>query len=123
MFTEPLTGAEYQILVEHRFRNADHRGPGHGWALVDAADRVHGWHPIDRADIHWASPADAFKAFIADTRRRNFLTTLGWQVIPDTTGEHLIALLHRSRGEPATPPNPSDQDDDALALFDSDPTD
>lgn len=127
MFTLPLTDAEYKALVDIK-RQLMFGGPLHGtavhieqvtlfpelqepiacatvtgWALLDGADTVLGWHWVDRADIHWTDESAAAQSFVPDRRRRDWLLLRqGYRVMRDD-GHLLVRLLESA--EAAAPVN------------------
>jgi hypothetical protein len=100
MFTLPLTIAEYRELIDVKY--------GHdaatttGWALYDGLNRIRGWHRQQPGSRQWAQPADAFAAFVPDTRRRQYLTRIGYTVTATHGIEELAELMHRARGDATT---------------------
>ena len=97
MFTLPLTITEYHELIDVKY--------GHdaattaGWALYDNHGRIHGWHRQQPGSRQWAQPADAFAAFVPDTRKRQHLARIGYTVTATHGIEELAELMHRARGD------------------------
>lgn len=110
MFTLPLTRAEYQELIGHKYR-ADAANTA-GWVLRDSRGRIYGWHPQEAGSRQWAHRDTAFAAFIPDTRRRRYLARIGHTITATTGINELSELLHRARGDIDNTSHPTTADDD-----------
>lgn len=97
MFALPLTRSEYQELVAVKY-GADAANTA-GWALRDGHGRIYGWHRREAGSRQWAQSANAFAAFIPDTRRRLYLARIGHTVTTTAGIDELSDLLQRARGD------------------------
>lgn len=88
MYRPQITVQEYRYLVECKYQRTIK-----GWALVDHHNTVQGWHAAVPGDSQWATAESALKAFVPDTRARQWRQRLGWTVQEDLDRYWLTAFL------------------------------
>ncbi|MEX3648155.1 hypothetical protein [Mycolicibacterium porcinum] len=96
----PLTPDQYKALVNCKYQPATA-----GWALMDHHGNVRAWHWLVPGDPQWASAETALKAFLPDSKRRNWRIRTGWTVRADG-GELLNHFLSQAK-----PLDPGGDDD------------
>lgn len=96
----PLSAEQYKALIDCKYQPDTH-----GWALVDSHGRVRAWHWLVLGDTHWATAETALRAFLPDTKHRNWRIRTGWTVKADD-GELLNAFLSQAK-----PLDPGGDDD------------
>ncbi|OKH64786.1 hypothetical protein EB74_08630 [Mycobacterium sp. SWH-M5] len=96
----PLTPEQYKALIDCKYQPHTR-----GWALLDNHQVVRAWHWIIPGDTQWSSADTALRAFLPDTRIRNWRTRTGWSVRADD-GELLDRFLSQAK-----PLDPGGDDD------------
>jgi hypothetical protein len=87
----PLTPDEYKALVDCKYQTAPT-----GWALIDSSGTVKAWHWLVLGDPRWGDLDGALRAFLPDTKHRQWRIRCGWTVTSDD-GELLNVFLSQAK--------------------------
>ena len=87
----PLTPGEYKALIECKYQIAPT-----GWALLDSSGTVKAWHWLVPGDPRWGDLDGAMRAFLPDTKHRQWRIRCGWTVTSDD-GELLNVFLSQAK--------------------------
>jgi hypothetical protein len=87
----PLTPDEYKALIECKYQTSPT-----GWALIDSSGTVKAWHWLVPGDPRWGDLDGALRAFLPDTKHRQWRIRCGWTVTRDD-GELLNAFLSQAK--------------------------
>ena len=85
---------EYKALVDCKYQTAPT-----GWALIDSSGTVKAWHWLVPGDPRWGDLDGALRAFLPDTKHRQWRIRCGWTVTRDA-GELLNAFLSQAKTRP-----------------------
>jgi hypothetical protein len=91
MWHWPLTADEYKSLIDCKYQTNRT-----GWALTDNNGTVKAWHWLIPGDPKWGTSDGAWRAFIPDTKQRQWRIRYGWTVVLDD-GELLNTFLSQAK--------------------------
>ena len=104
----PLTPDEYKALVDCKYQTAPT-----GWALIDSSGTVRPGTGWSSATLEWGDLDGALRAFLPDTKHRQWRIRCGWTVTSDD-GELLNVFLSQAKSARSARAPETGSDDGSL---------